>query len=155
MRGDQQNGFSLLEMIVALVIAALVFALVMPTDSRRRTRVELASSAHEVAAALRLSRSRAIATNRSTAVVVDVENDLYRLPGASAPRAFPRGSRITLHTTQDQELSEVTGAIRFYPDGSSTGGGVGISLGDDQYEVLVDWLTGRVSIHEQSDAQRR
>jgi len=155
MSGDQQNGFSLLEMIVALAIAALVFALVMPTDSRRRTRVELASSAREVAAALRLSRSQAIATNRSTAVVVDVENDLYRLAGASAPRAFPRGSRITLHTTQDQELSEVTGAIRFYPDGSSTGGGVAISLGDDQYEVLVDWLTGRVSIHEQSEAQRR
>lgn len=155
MRGNEQNGFSLLEMIVALAIATLVFALVMPTDSRRRAHTELASSAREVAAALRLSRSQAITTNRSTALVVDVENDTYRLSGASAPRAFPRGSRITLHTTQDQELSEVAGAIRFYPDGSSTGGGVGISLGNDQYEVLVDWLTGRVSIHEKSEALRR
>jgi general secretion pathway protein H len=155
MRVDQQNGFSLLELMVALAIAALLLALVMPTDSRRRARVELASSAREVAAALRLSRSQAIAMNRSMAVVVDVENDSYRLSGASAARAFPRGSRITLHTTQDQELSEGAGAIRFYPDGSSTGGGVDISLGDDQYEVLVDWLTGRVSVHEQSDAQRR
>src|SRR5579859_7139125 len=102
MRVSQQNGFSLLELMVALAIAALLLALVMPTDSRRRARVELASSAREVAAALRLSRSQAIAMNRSMAVVVDVENDSYRPSGASAPRAFPRGSRITLHTTQDQ-----------------------------------------------------
>jgi len=155
MRVNEQSGFSLLELIVALALAALVFALVMPSDSRRRTHRELASSAREVAAALRLSRSQAIATNRSKAVVVDVENDLYRLSGASAPRAFPRGSRITLHTTQDQELSQGAGAIRFYPDGSSTGGGVGISLGGDQYEVLVDWLTGGVSIHERSETERR
>lgn len=155
MRASGQNGFSLLELMVALAIAALVLALVMPTDSRRRARVELASSAREVAAALRLSRSQAITTNRSMAVVVDVENDLYRPSGASAPHAFPRGSQITLHTTQDQELTGSAGAIRFYPDGSSTGGGVGISLGDDHYEVLVDWLTGRVSIHEQPEAPRR
>jgi type II secretion system protein H len=72
MTGNEQSGFSLLEMIVALAIATLVFALVMPTDSRRRAHTELASSAREVAAALRLSRSQAITTNRSTALLVDV-----------------------------------------------------------------------------------
>jgi general secretion pathway protein H len=155
MKVNEENGFSLLELIVALAIAALLLALVMPTDSRRRAHVELASSAREVAAALRWSRSQAITMNRPMAVVVDVGNDLYRLSGASAPRAFPRGSRITLYTTEDQKLTEGAGAIRFYPDGSSTGGGIGISLGEDQYAVLVDWLTGGVSIHEGRSAQLR
>jgi len=155
MRESEESGFSLLELIVALAIAALLFALVMPTDSRRRGRIELASSAREVAAALRLSRSQAIAMNRPMAVVVDVENESYRVSSASAPRAFPHGSQITLYTTEDQKLTRGAGAIRFYPDGSSTGGGIGISLGQDQYAVLVDWLTGSVSIHEGLDAQHR
>jgi len=153
MRATTENGFSLLELIVALGIAALLFAFFVPTDSSRRGHVELVSSAREVAAALRFARSQAIATNHSMGVVVDVVNDFYRLSGSSTPRPFPRGSQIRLYTTQDQTPDQGAGTIRFYPDGSSSGGGVAISLGDDQYQVLVDWLTGSVSIHERSKAQ--
>jgi general secretion pathway protein H len=155
MSAIDENGFSLLELIVALAIAALLFAVVVPTNSRRPGHIELASSAREVAAALRLTRSQAIAANRPMAVIVDVRNDVYRPPGALAPRPFPRGTRVALYTTEDEELSEAVGTIRFYPDGSSTGGGVGLSLGNDQYDVLVDWLTGGVSIHERPEAPRR
>jgi general secretion pathway protein H len=42
--------------------------------------------------------------------------------------------------------SERRGAIRFYPDGSSTGGRITVTFGRTQYLVDVDWLTGRVSI---------
>ena len=38
------------------------------------------------------------------------------------------------------------GGIRFFPDGSSTGGRVTLSHGSRQYFVDVDWLTGRVSV---------
>ena len=38
------------------------------------------------------------------------------------------------------------GAIRFYPDGSSTGGRITVASGERKYLVDVDWLTGRVSI---------
>lgn len=155
MSAIDEKGFSLLELVVALAIAGLLLAVVMPTHSRRQGHTELASSAREVAAALRLTRSRAIAASRTMALVVDVENDVYRPPGALAPRPFPRGARVALYTTQDEELGEAVGTIRFYPDGSSTGGGVGLSLGDDRYDVLVDWLTGGVSIHERTEAPRR
>ncbi len=37
-------------------------------------------------------------------------------------------------------------SIRFYPDGSSTGGRNTGSSGEGKYLVDVDWLTGRVSI---------
>ena len=41
-----------------------------------------------------------------------------------------------------------TGAIRFFPDGSSTGGRVTLMVGERSYAVDVDWLTGRVRVLE-------
>lgn len=142
------KGFTLLELVVALAIAAILFTVVVPIALHRRGHSELARSARDLGAALRLTRSRAIAADRPAALVVDVGNALYRPAGAARPSAFPRGTRVRLLTTEDEELSGTTGAIRFYPDGSSTGGGVMLSLGRDRYDVLVDWLTGGVSLYE-------
>jgi general secretion pathway protein H len=41
---------------------------------------------------------------------------------------------------------EAAGSIRFFPDGSSTGGRVMIAAGNEKLSVDVNWLTGRVSI---------
>jgi hypothetical protein len=38
------------------------------------------------------------------------------------------------------------GVIRFFGDGSSTGGSVTILQGERRSDVTVDWLTGRVSL---------
>jgi general secretion pathway protein H len=38
--------------------------------------------------------------------------------------------------------------IRFFPDGTSTGGRLTLALGERQEHVVVDWLTGAVSITE-------
>jgi general secretion pathway protein H len=141
------RGFTLLELIVVLAIAALLVAVVVPLGSHRRDHDALQAGAREIAAALRLARSRAILSNRPTSFLVDVENGFYRPPGATAARAVPTGSHVALYTAQQELLSGTTGAIRFYPDGSSTGGGLGLSLGGERYEILVDWLTGGVSVH--------
>ena len=142
------KGFTLLELVVALAIAAILFTVVVPVALHRQGHSELARSARDLRAALRLTRSRAIADDRPAALVVDVGNALYRPAGAPQPSAFPRGTRVRLMTTEDEALSGTTGTIRFYPDGSSTGGGVMLSLGRVRYEILVDWLTGGVSLHE-------
>jgi general secretion pathway protein H len=40
------------------------------------------------------------------------------------------------------------GSIRFFPDGSSTGGSISLASGRETHTVVVDWLTGRVRISE-------
>jgi general secretion pathway protein H len=147
------RGFSLLEMLVALAIVALLVAVLMPNTSLRHERTELQSSARAVGAALRMTRSRAIAASRETSLVVDVEKAVYRPAGAAAPVPLPKGVRVALFTAEDQELSQTVGAIRFYPDGSSSGGGVALLLSGLRYDVLVDWLTGGVSIHDMAAAK--
>jgi general secretion pathway protein H len=43
-------------------------------------------------------------------------------------------------------VSDSVGAVRFDPDGGSTGGRVAIAGGDNTWWVGVDWLSGRVSV---------
>jgi general secretion pathway protein H len=140
-------GFTLIEVLVVFAIMALIVGILMPLGARQRERAALASSARQIAAAMRLTRSRAVVENRPMAFLVDVQKDLYRA-GMAAPTALPPAYRVALMTTEDQMLSDSVGSIRFYADGSSTGGGVALSGAAGRYDILVDWLTGGVSVHE-------
>jgi prepilin-type N-terminal cleavage/methylation domain-containing protein len=61
-------GFTLLEMIVVLVVLGLTPGLVMTHGPVHSRRLELDATARQVAGALRLARSRAIAEERGVAV---------------------------------------------------------------------------------------
>ncbi|HAQ35283.1 MAG TPA: type II secretion system protein GspH, partial [Alphaproteobacteria bacterium] len=41
--------------------------------------------------------------------------------------------------------------IRFFPDGSSTGGDVGVALGDAERALTIEWITGRVNAAPEGD----
>ena len=60
--------------------------------------------------------------------------------------ALPKELDLKVYTAQTEVSSESKAAIRFYPDGSSTGGRITVASGERKYVVDVDWLTGRVSI---------
>ena len=50
--------------------------------------------------------------------------------------------------TASSELEGQQGAIRFFPDGTSTGGRVRLSEDTRTKEIVVQWLTGHVKIRE-------
>jgi general secretion pathway protein H len=68
--------------------------------------------------------------------------------GNDEPRHVSEKVDLKLFTAEAEVSSERNGSIRFYPDGSSTGGRVTVSSGERKYQVDVDWITGRVSIGE-------
>jgi general secretion pathway protein H len=148
------HGFTLLELVVVLAIGAMIAAIVVPNLGRRPGRIELGSSAHDVAATLRATRSRAITENRPASFTADVGNATYGMSGVGPLHQLPRGVRLSLYTGRGEAMSETAGVIRFYPDGSSTGGGVAVTLDQLRYLVLVNWLDGNVSIREQDAAAR-
>jgi len=144
---ERSRGFTLLELIVVLAIAALVIGAVLPVGGRRGGR-ELERAARDVAASLRIVRERAILANATTTLTVDLEHGFYQGEGGRAA-AFPRGAEVRLATTADEEERPRIGRIRFYPDGSASGGGVLLARDGERLAVLVDWLTGGVSVNKE------
>jgi general secretion pathway protein H len=110
-------------------------------------------TASDISVALRAARSRAVAKNHEEVFLVDTDRTRYRAPGGAAV-SLPTSLRLTLFTTTQEQLAPGLGAIRFYADGSSTGGGMTLTRGDAHYDILVDWLTGRVSTHDRHDDKR-
>ena len=142
------RGFTLLEVLMVLVIAAAGFALVVRFTGAGVSGAELKSAARTVAAGLRDARGTAIATQESAAMLVDLDKRTIEVTGAAKPRALSERLELKLYTAQSEVRDDRHGAIRFYPDGSSTGGRVTLSAGERKLLVDVDWLTGRVSIKE-------
>jgi general secretion pathway protein H len=64
--------------------------------------------------------------------------------GDPRPYDLPKKPELAMLTAQSEQIQDKTGNIRFFPDGSSTGGRITISAGERREDVDVDWLSGRV-----------
>ena len=142
------RGFTLVELLVVLAIAGLMMAVAPPLISSVMPGVELKAAARRTAGALRLTREIAIADGRDAAWVIDIDSKRYRIDGDRRGGSLPAGLEVELVAAEDEMQSDSVGAIRFFPDGSSTGGRVILKRGDGGYQVGVNWLTGRILIAE-------
>jgi general secretion pathway protein H len=139
-------GFTMLELLVVLVVMLLVYAVALPKLSGGNPGVELKGAARQLAAGLRKARSQAVTQKQEAVLTVDVEQHRFDLSGDKKSYALPADIDITLFTAQSEMLREKVGSIRFYPDGSSTGGRITVGYGDRKFHVNIDWLTGQVAV---------
>lgn len=129
-----------------LVIAVTGLALIGPAFGTGVSTSELRAAARDLAAGLRVTRGEAIRTQRETTLEIDVEAKDYRTGDGERRYALPERLDVKLVTAEVEIIDEHRGAIRFYPDGSSTGGRITLSAGERRHVVDVHWLTGRVTI---------
>jgi general secretion pathway protein H len=141
------RGFTLIELLVALVIMALVVASVPRLLARTSPTLELQGTARLVRDGLLEARMAAIAQGRSATLELDLARRLMRV--ADGPeQALPERLAVALYTARDETLGDTVGSIRFFPDGSSTGGRIRLSVDGRQVDVMIDWLTGRVWLRD-------
>ncbi len=139
------SGFTLIEMIVVLVILGLLVSLVVARGPQRSATLDLRAASEKLAMDLRVARASAIARDRETTFVLDVVKHFYRIDtGPIQP--LPPQIGLSMLTVSGATLANELAALRFAPDGSSTGGRITLTLGARHTDILVDWLTGRVKI---------
>jgi general secretion pathway protein H len=144
----RRAGFTLLELLVVLAVIALVMAIAAPRLVTPSSLAAKENAARHLAAALRDTRAIAVARNAEIDLTVDVAERRYRIAGG-AWQSLDGSLRLALYTAQSQLVDETQGAIRFFPDGSSSGGHLDVSQpddGDEAVRVRVDWLTGTVDV---------
>lgn len=143
-------------MIVVLAVLGLVAGLVLARGPPRSAGLEMRAATNAVAQAMRVARTRAIMSNQRVTVVFDPRASTLRI-GAGAPRSLPAGIGMSVVTTADLTAAVAAGGetavragIAFMPDGSSSGGRVELARGERHSRVGVDWLTGRVTVANDS-----
>lgn len=144
----RHRGFTLIELLVVMVIIGLAYSLVPPLFSSGVSGAELKAATRQLATGLRKARSEAITRKREAVLALDVEQRKFQISGNSRIYSLPHKVDVNLQTAQSELYSGQTGSIKFFPDGSSTGGRVSLMAGDVKYQVDVDWMTGRVVISE-------
>ena len=139
-------GFTLLELMVVLVIMVAVYALAGPLISAGMPGTELKGAARQLAAGLRKARSYAVTQKEEAVLTIDVEQHRFEVSGDKRNYILPAKLDISLFTAQSELLRDKVGRIRFFPDGSSTGGSITVGAADRKYHVNIDWLTGQVAV---------
>lgn len=132
---------------MALALLALMYTLVPPLFSSSGG-TELRAAARQLAAGLRKTRVHAIATRKEALLDIDLETKRFQAGGDVRSIALPKSAEVSVYTAKSEVVEEKRASIRFFPDGSSTGGAVTVSSGGNKYRVDVDWLTGNVVILE-------
>jgi general secretion pathway protein H len=143
----EEPGFTLIEMIVVLVVLGLVIGLVLGRGPMHSPALDARVAAREVAQVLRLARSRAIALDRPIAVSLDIAARAVRIEG-SPYQALPRAVGVAATSLTGAAIAGRVVAVLFSPDGSSSGARIVLGEGKFVRLVVVDWLTGRVSVDD-------
>lgn len=138
---------SLLEMIVTLALLALLMAAAVPATSSHHAEVR--SSSMQIAAELRALRADAIARDHNTELSLDATNRTILSSLDKHPRKLPHSIQTSFVATSLLSKSESTGTILFFSDGSSSGGRITLSNGQDTFVLNVEWLSGAVTVDRQ------
>jgi len=146
------QGFTLLELILVLAIAALAMAVAVPNLQPAIANAQLRAATQDIASALRHTRGRALSLGREAEFVLNVNRHFYKVAGRGKPYALPDSVKLSLFTA-DYLQGEGQGSIVFYPDGSATGGRVTLKGAGKTRLVDVNWLTGAVVVREEPDGQ--
>ncbi len=141
-------GFTLLEMLVVMVIAGMLMATIVPDFGPAIARAKLYSSVRDIASALRHTRGQALINGKEAVFELDIDRHNYRLAGRPKTYPLPPEIKLSLYTSASETVDEGTGRIRFFADGSATGGRVTLSGGGQTRVVDINWLTGEVRLGE-------
>lgn len=145
------SGFSLIELMLVMLLVVALFGLIGSSIGRSVRGAELRNEVRELIAGMRYTRGQAIVQRSETVFLVDADARTWQAIGREAEQ-LPEGLDITLTTARSELTGENAGGIRFYPDGSSTGGSVLLSVDERKWYVTVGWLTGEISQDPPEDA---
>jgi len=140
-----RRGFSLPELLLALIILSLLLGLSAPLLTHALDGARLKRAQREIVSVLRFSRSRAINTQRVVIFSLDTHTGAMRTGADERHISLPDDATLGIQVEPAEQLSAQEYAVRFYPDGSATDMTLSFRRGGQIFRIEVDALTGRVT----------
>lgn len=143
-----ERGFSLIELLFVIMLAAVVSIITLPKYNTIITRYELKVTAGQIAADLRLVQQMAVSKDKTYRIIWDVENrNCYFISDATKilrKVTLPKGIKIDYTSFRNN-------TTKILPSGApEPAGSIAITSLDKKNKVyiIVSVATGRVRISE-------
>ena len=149
---DRHAGFTLIDLIMAIVVIAIVAAIATPRYANALTRYRAEAAARRVVADLALARQTAKSTSSSRTVQFDAADDSYLIPNVRELDTAGTMYRVQMQDPPYQaniDSVDLGGDAQITFDGfgiPDSGGFVVVQAGDYQYTVVVDPQTGAAEV---------
>lgn len=138
-------GFTLIELLVAFAIMGFAMALVPLAYGKLNQAIEYRASVRAFVAQVADARLKAMTTGRSAAIRINLQDKTFGVGGVLTQK-WPASYVITAQVAEQEIEAGKIASIRFYPDGSSTGGSVTVLRASGAgVRFRIDWLTGRMT----------
>jgi general secretion pathway protein H len=144
------QGFTLIELMAVIVLLAIAMTAVTFSFSKSLQSARVRGASRDLVAALRYTRGQAIVKGKQEVLTLDLENNTYTAPGKNAAK-LPKDMTLGLTTAETEQTGANSAGIRFFADGSSTGGHISVFQGQREWRINVAWLTGDIALDEQPE----
>ncbi len=145
-RRSSAAGFTLVELLAVLAILAIAVVAISYGGGRSVDAAQFRALMVKTAAAIRQARAEAIRTAGESVFVVDLGGRRMGEADGGDLLTIPRDVDVTAEVAASEQYRDGSLGIRFYGNGSSTGGTLRFVWRGQNYHILVNWLTGNVSM---------
>jgi general secretion pathway protein H len=145
-RTSRMRGFTLLELVVVLFVVVLGFSVIGLNLSSGNDSTEVKAAARDIVSALRYARGQALTMHQEATVDVNLSDNSYMVSGRDKLYQIPKAIDVTVVTAQTELTKEGMASIRFFADGSSTGGRITLGRAQASWKIDINWLTGQIEL---------
>ncbi len=151
------NGFTLMELMIVMAIIAIASAVIIPrigSNDGKLYRAQLRT----LTTAMNYNRRSAVVLNRPFEMTLFpfAENNLNHNSAKNSAKKLKKGDWISQgadiqwQAGTKKRLNKVF-SIKYFPQGGATGGTIRLQHGRYIARLIIDGITGKVTIEETSD----
>jgi len=153
MRFQSKRGITLLELLVAITLLAVVGAMVYPSFGNALSNLRLEGVARQLRSICRLAKWEAVSHHQPYRLVVNLERDQLYVADAGAQIIkgldLPPGIRIFQVQKRSENGPSNVSELYFFPDGTAEGGSVTLRDGGGrEITIVIDFLTAEARISD-------
>lgn len=140
----REQGFTLAELLIVIALLALFAGLALANYTGPQQQVSLRMATSTLVNQLQMAKAQAGKRNTESTLVFDAATRSHWVEGVTRVHTLPQSVSADFETVHDERITGTRGRVRFYPDGTASGGRFILRAGKSQSTVTVDWMTGAV-----------